>query len=888
MRCRALLSPRRAERDLREELDFHLERQAHEEARTGLPADVARGRARMRFGSPALAADECRDARGVTFIETTARDIVYAWRGLRRTPTVALTIVGTVALALGLTASVFTVFNRVVLRVDAVRDPQELVGIVWPNAQQSGRSGRTEFTLRQYEALRRETDVFSEVAARLLDVETRIEGRMASVHMVTGNYFQTLGVEAALGRTLSSADATRTGSEPVLVLSHQGWRRLFDANPNVVGRSVSINGFPFTILGVTPEGFLGLDTFGVDCWVPLTMFGEVRRHTPGDNPWSLEVIGRLKPGMSRATARSALAVWAAQTTEGRPVGAPPETVRLESRRTATPLSAGVVLGFSPLFIAFGLILVIACANVANLLLARGVVRHREIGVRLSLGASRGRIVRQLVTEGLLLALVAAIGALVVSRVVIDASIWALLSTMPPELSEFIGDVSAPMDLRVVGFILVMAVMSTAVFSLVPALQTSRPNLNRIVRGEIGKDPRPHRTRSALIIVQVAASALLLICAGIFLRAAQRSVPDNPGIRVDDTIVMEFEERSRPALVAAIAADPAVARFAASWPGPPLLNRARTASGAPAGRSDRWPANYRLISSAYFDVLGIPVVSGRQFTEAEAASSAAVAMLSETAAREFWPENNAIGQVVRLTPDPSERFGREEEPPLSSQTFVVVGIARDVTGHPMGHPEARVYLPSPVTTADATIVLRVNGDTNVARRAIVGRLTAIDPNIGMVMMMRSVMAIGTYPLQVVFSIVVVLGSIALALTMSGIFGVLSYLVVQRTKEIGVRMALGATAGAVTRQLLGQALRLVYVGLAIGVGLAWAMSSVIMSVQEPSGSPGSMGAQLVSVINPFDAMAYAGSLTFIAMASVAAALIPALRAAWIDPIATLRHD
>ena len=288
------------------------------------------------------------------------------------------------------------------------------------------------------------------------------------------------------------------------------------------------------------------------------------------------------------------------------------------------------------------------------------------------------------------------------------------------------------------------------------------------------------------------------------------------------------------------------------------------------------------------MLGIPVVSGRPFSEAEAASSAAVAVLSEAAAREFWPDGNAIGQVLQLTRDPSERFGRDEEPPLSSQTFIVVGIARNVTGHPMGHPEARVYLPAPVTTPDATMVLRVQGDTDVARRAIVGRLTAIDPNIGMVMMMRSVMAIGTYPLQVVFWVVVVLGSIALTLTMSGIFGVLSYLVAQRTKEIGVRIALGATAGAVTRQMLWQALRLVGIGLAVGVSLTWAVSSLIMSVQQPSGSPGSMGAQLVSVINPFDVFAYTGSLSFIVLASVVAALIPALRAARIDPIATLRHD
>ena len=412
------------------------------------------------------------------------------------------TIVGTVALGLGLVGAAFTIFNDVVFRVDAVHDPGALVAL--ERAPASGSSDRVRFTLRQYEALRRETDVFADACARLMDISTRIDGRMMEGQLVTGNFFQVLGVDAALGRTLTPADDTRGAAQPVVVLSHNGWSRLFASDPAVVGRGVLLNGFRYEIVGVTPEGFRGLDFALVDFWSPLSLAGQIRPWLAGkEDHVNVDVIGRLKPGLSRAAAQAGLGVWASAGTSV--TGQRSTNIRLQPRGTALPLSPGVLLAFSPLFFAFGLILLIGCANVANLLLARAVSRQREIGIRLSLGASRRRVIRQLLTESLLLALASAVCALAISRVVLDVTVSMLMQTMPPELAEFLRLAAPRTDWRVAVFLVGAAIVSTIFFALLPALQATRldrlgtmraPPSLAMMRGASVGVPRRARNRSS--------------------------------------------------------------------------------------------------------------------------------------------------------------------------------------------------------------------------------------------------------------------------------------------------------------------------------------------------------------------------------------------------------
>src|SRR5688572_11794041 len=450
LRLRSLVARRAAERELDEELAFHIERETRKHIADGLSPDEARTKARAHFGSAALAAEECRDARGTAFVDDGVRDVLFALRMFRRAPLAALTIVGTVALGLGLVAVVFTFFNVFAFRVDRVPNPHELFAVVRP----TGFDEREGFTYTQYVALRRETNVFSDVFAMMPDIDSRIDGRMMGGTLVTGNFFQAVGVSAALGRTLTPGDDQRAAPRPVMVLSHKGWSRVFANDPAVVGRSLLVNGSPYVIVGVMPDDFRGLSVSAPDYWAPIALLGQFRPiHKDHPDSVAVDTVGRLKPGMSKETALAGLIVWdssrraATASERGRPA------LALEARDGTIASLDGLLLLFSPLFFAFGLILLIGCANVANLLLARSVSRQREIGIRLSLGASRGRIVRQLLTESVLLALVAAVFGFIVSRIVLEGAIYAVTSTMAPELAEMVR-VSVPAsDWRVIMFLI---------------------------------------------------------------------------------------------------------------------------------------------------------------------------------------------------------------------------------------------------------------------------------------------------------------------------------------------------------------------------------------------------------------------------------------------------
>jgi len=879
LRVRALVARRRTERDLDDELAFHLERQTQKHIDEGMSPADARARARASFGSAPVAAEACRDARGTAFFDDCARDILFALRMFRRAPLAAFTIVGTVAIGLGLVAVVFSFFNVFVFRVDHVPNPHELFAVVRP----TGFDEREGFTYAQYDALRRETNVFADVMAIMPDIDSRIDGRMMSGALVSGNFFQAVGVRAALGRTLTPADDQRAAPRPVMVLSHKGWSRIFANDPAIIGRNQLVNGSSYVIVGVMPEHFRGLYVGAPDYWAPISLLGQFRSmHKGREDSVGVDVVGRLKPGMSRDTALAGLIVWAA----GRPAAAGERgrpALALEPRNGTLPRPLEVLLLFTPLFFAFGLILLIGCANVANLLLARSVSRQREIGVRLSLGASRRRIVRQLLTESVLLALVAAVLGFIVSRIVLEGAIYAVTSTMAPEIAELVRLNAPAADWRVLVFLIGGAIVSTVFFGLAPALQATRVAPARAVRGEVSNDPRPSRARNVLIAVQVTASALLLICSAVFLRSALAASTANPGIRTADTLMVEIiNEPFRAAMVAAVASEPMVTAVAASWPDAmsrPRVAFARTDSATTEGRSH---VAYQFVSPEYFDVLGIGVVRGRAFTPAERTASAAVAVVSQTVARQLWPSGEAVGRVLQLEPDPASESRAAHENLLTARTVTVVGVVRDIAGFrvPDFNKKPGVYLPAGAATAETSLVVRVKGDPDAARSALLRRLTTVDPNMGQVMTLRTMARMETYFLQIAFWLTLVLGGLALALTLSGLFSVLSYLVEQRAKEIGVRMALGATPRTVGTLVLSQLTRPVAIGLLAGTAMAGSVAILLMATPAAS--------TIGSVVHVLDPMAYLVSLASIVTACALSALVPALRAARIDPMRTLRQE
>jgi predicted permease len=892
LRVRALVAPRRVEHELDEELAFHIDYETQKHIANGLSAADARARALARFGPVSLVAERCRDARGTALIDDLARDVLYAFRTFRRAPLAAFTIVATVALGLGLVAAVFTFFNAF-LRADAVQDPGELFVVVRPTGP--GADSSVPFTRAEYEALRRQTRVFADVAASARSTETRIDGHPASGTLVTGNFFHVLGVRAVLGRTLTPADDELSTGRPI-VLSHRAWIKLFAGDQTVISRGVSVNGVPCDIVGVMPEDFG--DLVGPrNYWAPLAL-GELRQsHAGREDELPVDVVGRLKPGISSEQAAAGLDVWASgranlpalSTPEAKAAGDHPVSIRLQPRqRTLADWLEGLAL-FSPIFVAFGLVLMIGCANVANLLLARGVSRQREIGIRLSLGASRRRVVRQLLTESLMFALAAAACGFAVSRICLEGALYAASTTMPPQFAEAV-DLGVPSaDWRVLVFLIAGAIVSTVSFGLVPALQATRVELVRASRGEVTRDARPSRARHALIAVQVGASALLLICAAVFLRSAFAAAMADPGVRTADTITVPIANESRRAVIVREAtAHPSV--FAVAAEAPPVLAEASVLAEATADKQAGDFAETRrsvsidckFVSPAYFQLLDIDLMKGRAFTDAERTADAGVTVVSESAARRLWPNGEALGQVVRIQADRSTDLQRPSASPRPSRAYTVVGIARDVRGSAIFQFFAfsGVYLPIDPQRPGTSLMLRVRGDPEQARLALLDRLLRVDPALDHeVVTLRTRAGMGAYILQVVFWVTVVLGGLALALTVSGLFSVLSYLVEQRAKEIGVRMALGATTTNIAVLVLSQSVRPVGFGLLAGGGLAAGVAIVLLST---------LGSESGNTVRVFDPMAYAASLLVIVIACVLGASVPALRAARVDPIATLRND
>jgi predicted permease len=867
LRLRALLFRKRVEQELDDELAFHLEMETRKNLAAGMPNREASRAARIEFGASGSAVkDYCRDARGIGFVETLFSDVRYALRGFRRTPLFTLTVVGTIALGLGWNTAAFTVFNAYLLHPIDAQDPYSLYAIRW-----QCRTCDENLTWSQLDDLRKERPGLTGVSATL-SRRTRMDDRFATCTLVDGEYFHMLGVNALIGRTLLPEDARSSGASPVVVLSYTTWQNRFSGATDVLGRKILIHGHPFVVIGVMPEGFVGLSHSLPDLWVSITMladFEDIPNVFAPDAPAPVGIAGRLKAGESMAQARTALTAWRQRLDPAQM----PRAV-LTSLATPLPPDPRYLVAFLPIGIVFLLVLLSACANVANMMLARAMSRQREIGIRLSLGAARGRLIRQLLTESITLAIPAAAVGFAVSQVVINLGLRWLMASIP---SEFIDEARHPPlspDIHVFWFMTGAAIIVAILFGLVPAVQATRLNIMQAARGDFGSEFRPARLRNALVITQVTVCGFLLIACGVLLRGANRNASLDPGMRTRDVIEIEVENKSRARVLETLRAQPDVNLLAATSDLPldstlPSIS----AASAPSGEGTR--IAYQYISSEYFQELDIPILRGRTFSVDEARSGTSGVVLSESAARKLWPTQEAIGQFVNLIPPTGPvRGGR----PPQYRTAQVIGIARDSAVGAVDRPDRScLYFPTGIEEPRNILLVRVNRDPQATIRRLNTAVDEVAPGaVENIRKLQDYIVADTWSYQVAYSISAILGGIALLLTLSGIYAVLSYVVAQRTKEIGIRMAMGASTHAVTALVLTQCLRFAAIGIAVGSALALAAARLLSSFTAD-----------VS-IDAFDRIAYFGGITLVLAACLAAAFFPARRAAGVDPIATLRYD
>jgi predicted permease len=847
-RLRRWIGRRQFESDLADEIRIHRDMERDYRA--------AGGEGRF-FGSEALALEKSREAWGFAWLDSFAQDIRYAWRGIRRAPGFALTVIGTIGLGLGINTTLFTVFNTYVFRTIAVSDPHNLYEFWWES-----KDGTWRATWSQFQALRRENNVFTDVAA-YDNLYAPLDGRPAVGETVSSNYFALLAPGAHLGRLIQRDDAQ------VVVLAYDTWRNSFGADPEIVGRKLRLRGGTVEVVGVASSGFTGVGDVMRDFWAKANAPSASAEPQP-----SLRLLGRLRPGVTPEAAQSALLAWAQAETSTLPTGRRAARARIVSRATPIEYSPSMLASLAPLFAAFGLVLAIACANVSNMMLARALARQREIAIRVSLGAGRARLVRQLLTESLLLAFPAAAAGIAISWGTLRCGIWLLFHTLPPAFVWIVKIPSLQTDWRVCAFILAAAVCAALLFGLTPALQTTRSRLVEANRGDFSSDYRPSRLRNFLVASQVAVCVLLLICSAVALRGERRVTSQDIRIRTAGVFDLLLSKGLTTTGVDRLRASSGIESVAAVWHAP-LESELVKLAVIPSGANTELLAGYNFVSPDYFPMLRIPVLRGRPFTAAEAQAGAGVVMISEASARRFWPGEDPLGKTIAI---PSKRqIDRRSDrlPPFRSAH--VIGVVGDVISGfgAVGVDPSCLYFPTFAGAQQQTLMVSAARGKAVGRRDIQAALDQISPELAdQINPLDEIHQTMIYPFRIAFWIAGFLGALAILLTVSGIFGVLSYLVSQRTKEIGIRMALGAGNGALVRMVVWQCMRLVTIGSAIGATLALLVAPIF--------------AHHVEAIQPYDLTAYLGAMMVIAVASLGASLRPAQRAVAVDPLSALRCD
>ena len=798
------------------------------------------------------------------WLEQFVQDLRYGSRTLIHAPAFTVTAILTLAIGLALTTGVFTIFNTYVLRSFAVRDPGNLYQVVWHARDAAGRNLRW----RDYEAIRDRRDLFSDAVAQSTRYVS-FRGRPLAAELISANYFQALGPDMFLGRPLGPSD------EGAAVISHQAWAGLFNRDPAAVGREIDLNGRRFVIVGVLGPRFTGLHIMPRDIWIPLRPYAAVAApDLVAEEARAIDVSVRLRPGVTPEQAQSAITPIVADA------AGPEREAWAEVRRQdkPTPLSLRLLALLSPVFAAFALVLFAGCANVASVMLARAVARQREMAVRFSLGAGRARIVRQLLTEGLLISLLAAVVSLGLTAIGLRLGTRIFFETLPPSLAAILRTAPLAFDHRVFLFACGAAAASTLVFALIPALQASRPALTAALGAHAAGGKRSSRLRGALVAGQVAISLLLVVPALTLARNGVTIQGADVGFDIENVISVHVREgndveRVR-ALTDVMQSEPRVAAFAVSN-GNPLFGPPRGVVLESQGTRVATPFNFA--SPEYLRTLRIPILRGRGFRTDEAQAEARVAIVSAALARALWPGQDPIGQAVRIASsneEPDDVFGGYSE-------VTVVGTCGDIiSGLIVDGPEAgHIYLPTGPGRPHASALLargRTSRDLASEPLQKILNRAAADPEVFEALPLQEVRALQTYPFIAASLVGSLLGLVALALSVSGLFGVLTYSLSQRSREMGIRLALGATAATIVRMVMRQTAWLTGVGAIVGVAGAFALLQVLRAT---------VRLRAVSLI---DGVAFGAGLALVVAAAAIAAYQPARRASRVDPALTLRAE
>ena len=929
-RFRAIFGKEKLTREHEEELQFHLSMREQLNVDQGMTPGQARRDARLRFGNPSLWRQRMNEVDLMVLPETVLQDLRYGVRMLRRNAGSTLVSVLALAIGIGVNTAAFTAYKAFFKRSLDARESGRMVNLaVQLQSGASDKSGdfQASFSIPDYEAYRDQVHSFSGLIAasipqdltltgtedisggrsssdgslvsRLLPLPSILSVETASTFIVSENYFSVLGLGALYGRTFAPEDPTRLAASPSALISDNYWQKRFGGDPAILGKTVRLNGVAFTIIGITPHNFVGTSVMAPDFWLPLSLEPLVH---PDDN-WlhnrenlCCRVYGRLSPDASIGQAQVEMTLVAGHLST---LHAASSDLHKSTKAVIWPGSpfpyplnqyGGLEYAILLIMVGVGMVLVIACANVASLQLARAAARQHELGLRLSLGASRLRIIRQLLTESALLGLIAGAVALLFSWAFLQTIVIAIADAFPEDYGTFIFHVTP--DLEIFAYVFCLSLLAGVLFGLAPALESSGGAVSSALKINAGTGKvRSRRMRNSLMVAQVAVSLVLLIAGSMLIRSAIRAVKMDPGYDTKHVLSLElrFPEGERYDVERRATLVREVRGRLSSLPGVVSITSARAPDSGgfrtaavsvngepPSPQNTQAILYYTYIQPNYFQTLRIPLVFGRGF-EAQATQPENAVVLSESAAQLLWPGQNPIGHSLRMAP--GGQFHTKDDAYLSGPAYEVIGVARDTRGFLLnGSDSEQIYLPMPENRLqDFTILVRTRAAPKQIVNAIGPIILSVNPNLvaytlTLEEMLRTTESFFASSISAVIASSI--GLLGLLLASMGIYSTVSYLVVLRTREVGIRMALGARKRDVIVLMLRESARPVIIGLITGVCLALGASYLLRGV--------------LYGLHTIDGISFVTvSILFLAIALLAAYL-PSRRATRVDPMVALRYE